>query len=173
MFLNEHEGPKAQIHIAGRDEPLWFSQVRDAIAFTRLPEETETVTAIYVNDMSRATSWHDAGDAPWIDADAAAYVIGSRRHGGMGAPEAVPFRDMTQAEAFAAENGGHVARFTEIPDDYVLAPVDVAPQTRHEGHAEHGMQEGAAHDDAGTETKQGAKAATGHGAHDTHQAHVR
>ncbi len=39
MDLREHDGPVAQIHLAGFDHPIWFSQVRDAIAYTRLPEE--------------------------------------------------------------------------------------------------------------------------------------
>ena len=57
MDVLEHEGPKAQIHVANLDRPLWFSQIRDAVAFTKLPEETDEVLAIYVNDMAKANSW--------------------------------------------------------------------------------------------------------------------
>src|SRR5690606_37022802 len=32
MLLLDHEGPKGQIHLAGRDKPLWFSSVRDTLA---------------------------------------------------------------------------------------------------------------------------------------------
>src|SRR5690606_7350757 len=39
MLLADHEGPKGQIHLSGREAPLWFSSVRDTIAFLRLPEE--------------------------------------------------------------------------------------------------------------------------------------
>ena len=48
MNILEHDGPVAQIHRAGFEQPIWFSQVRDAIAYTRLPEETETMTAYIV-----------------------------------------------------------------------------------------------------------------------------
>ena len=126
MNLFEHEGPKAQIHVAGMPQPLWFSQVRDAIAYTRLPEETDEVTAFYVSDMGRAESWADPGADNWVAAEQAYFVIESRQTGGMGAPEAVPFGDLAKAEAFAAEKGGRVVALAEIPDDYVLAPVDIS-----------------------------------------------
>src|SRR5690606_8960983 len=48
MLLVDHEGPKGQIHLASRSEPVWFSSVRDTIAFVRLPEEPRDITAIYV-----------------------------------------------------------------------------------------------------------------------------
>jgi len=126
MNVLEHDGPKAQIHIAGVTEPLWFSQIRDAVVFTRLPEETAEITAIYVNDMGRADSWADPGADNWVDAELAFFVIGSSRTGGMGAPEAIPFGMQTDAEAFVAQHGGEVVRFAEIPEAYVLAPVDTA-----------------------------------------------
>ena len=43
MIVLEHPGPKAQVHIAGIAEPIWFSQVRDAFVFDRLPEETAEI----------------------------------------------------------------------------------------------------------------------------------
>lgn len=126
MNVLEHEGPKAQIHISGLSEPLWFSQVRDAVVFTRLPEETSPVAAIYVSDMGRADSWADPGPENWIDSDLAYFVIESRQAGGMGAPEVIPFGDRNDAETFTRRNGGRVVRFAEIPEDYVLSPVDAA-----------------------------------------------
>ena len=39
MTVLDHPGPKAQVHMAGYAYPLWFSQVRDAFAFDRMPEE--------------------------------------------------------------------------------------------------------------------------------------
>ena len=39
MNLLEHPGPKAQVHLQGMPAPLFFSQVRDAIAFMRAPEQ--------------------------------------------------------------------------------------------------------------------------------------
>jgi copper chaperone NosL len=40
--------------------------------------------------------------------------------GGMGGEEAVPFSDKAAAEKFAAEHGGRVVAFAEVPKDYVL-----------------------------------------------------
>ncbi len=136
MQLLEHEGPKAQIHIARQEHPLWFSQVRDAIAFLRLPEETDEVAAIYVNDMGNAPSWDQPGADNWTDAREAHYVIGSSKTGGMGAPEAVPFADPDAASVYAASHGGEIVRLDQIPDKYVLAPVEVSATAPHgrEGH---------------------------------------
>ena len=75
---------------AGAD-PLWFTQVRDAIAFTRLPEEPRDITAIWVNDMGRTTNWEAPEAGAWTDAHSAWFVIASSQAGGMGAAEAVPF----------------------------------------------------------------------------------
>lgn len=128
MLLAEHAGPKGQIHLARRDRPLlWFSSVRDTIAFTRLPEEPREISAIYVNDMGRVRNWQQPEAGTWIDARTAWYVIESDRRGGMGAPEAIPFSDRSAADAFRTAHGGRVLRLEEIPDAYVLGPVDLAP----------------------------------------------
>ncbi|KZK98414.1 MULTISPECIES: nitrous oxide reductase accessory protein NosL [unclassified Pseudovibrio] len=124
MTVLDHEGPKAQIHLAGSPFPLWFSQVRDAVAFTRLPEESKDYVAIYVNDMDNAVSWEQPGNNNWVDADAAYFVIESTQNGGMGAPEAIPFGTQAGAKKFSSENGGKVVKLTEIPDEYVLKPVE-------------------------------------------------
>ena len=126
MDVLEHDGPKAQIHVAKYDQPLWFSQVRDAVAFMRLPEETAEVLAVYVSDMGKAANWADPGPENWVDANKAHFVIKSRMTGGMGVQEAVPFGDLKTANTFAKKNGGTVVRLAEIPDDYVLGPVDVS-----------------------------------------------
>lgn len=126
MMVLEHEGPKAQIHLADLDHPIWFSQVRDAVAYLRLPEETDEVTAVYVNDMDKAPDWSDPGIDNWIAADDAFFVIGSGMRGGMGAPEAIPFGTRAGADGYAAEHGGRVVGLGDIPDDYVLGPVDIA-----------------------------------------------
>lgn len=133
MIVLEHDGPKAQVHVAHLDHPLWFSQVRDAIAFLRLPEETSEVRAVYVTDMGGAVSWEAPGEDNWTDASTASFVIESERRGGMGAPEAIPFADESAARAFAAENGGTVVSLDEIPDSYILAPVEVKPMAAHAG----------------------------------------
>lgn len=125
MNLLEHPGPKAQIHLEGLPgTPLFFSQVRDAIAYQRLPEQSHPILAIQVNDMGAANAtWDDPGKGNWIAAEDAYFVVGSSQVGGMGAPETIPFGSQSAAQAFVASNGGKIMRLTEIPDDMVLAPV--------------------------------------------------
>ena len=139
MLLADHEGPKGQIHLAGRDEPIWFSSVRDTIAFTRLPEEPKNIAAIYVNDMGVARNWRQPEPGTWTEAREAWFVIASSRRGGMGAPEAVPFSDKAAAEAFRIAHGGQVVRFDDIREDYVLGPVelDEQPETPEVSHSDH------------------------------------
>lgn len=120
MGLNEHAGPKGQIFVADRKDPYWFVSVRETLAFTKLPEEPKNIVAIYVNDMGKAANWDRPEPGTWIDAKRAWYVIGSKRRGGMDENEAVPFGDESKARKFAADNGGTLVRFAEIPDDYVL-----------------------------------------------------
>ena len=149
MNLSEHEGPKAQIHLEHREHPIWFSQVRDAVAFMRLPEETEQITAVYVNDMGEAPSWAAPGTENWVNAVNAWFVIDSNRRGGMGAPEAVPFADEVAARAFAELHGGNPVRLGEIPDAYVLGPVDLSsqPENSHDaGGHDAGGHDGSAHE---------------------------
>lgn len=124
MNMLEHPGPKAQVHLEGvPGAPLFFSQVRDAIAYLRMPEQSHEITAIFVSDMGQAESWHSPGRDNWIAAQSAVYVLGSERKGGMGAPEAVPFADRQSAKAFADRHGGRVIALNDIPDEAVLAPV--------------------------------------------------
>jgi copper chaperone NosL len=122
MNVIEHAGPKAQIFIKGEDEPLWFSQARDGVVFTRLPEETAEITAFYVTDMGRVSDWRAERDFAWIPAADAYFVIESARTGGMGAPETVPFGELADAERYRAENGGRIVSLESIPDQYVLGP---------------------------------------------------
>ena len=70
--------------------------------------------------MGRAPDWDNPGAANWIDARKAFFVIESRRRGGMGAAEAVPFGERAAADAFVTQNGGRVVAFADIPRDYVL-----------------------------------------------------
>lgn len=135
MGILEHEGPKAQIHVEYSDEPIWFSQVRDAIAFLRSPEETADVQAVYVNDMGRAESWDKPGVNNWIDATVAQFVINSDRRGGMGVPEAIPFGTVDSADAFIRGNGGMRVSLSEIPSDYVLSAVQIFLNAQEEKNA--------------------------------------
>jgi len=125
MDLLEHPGPKAQVHLLGLTDPLFFSQVRDAVAYRRMPEQSGRVLAIYVSDMGAAPSWDAPGPENWINAEAALFVVGATLQGGMGAPELVPFGDAGAAERFVATHGGTIMKLSEIADSEVLAPVEL------------------------------------------------
>lgn len=129
MLLAEHGGPKGQIHLKSRETPIWFSSVRDTVAFTLLKEEPKDIVAIYVNDMGKATQWEQPEPDTWIDARAAWFVVDSQRMGGMGLPEAVPFGTEAAADSFAVENGGRVVRFAEISEDYVFGVPELPAHT--------------------------------------------
>ena len=125
MNLLEHPGPKAQVFLEGNPAPLFFSQVRDAIAYMRGPEQVAPILAVYVNDMGTAeATWDRPGDGNLIAAEKAFYVVGSARQGGMGAPETVPFSSRESAAAFTLVEGGHVLALGDITDDMVLAPAE-------------------------------------------------
>lgn len=142
MNMLEHPGPKAQVHLEGLPgAPLFFSQVRDAVAYQRMPEQSHAITAIFVSDMGKAPSWEAPGRDNWIAATEAHYVVGSSRKGGMGAPELVPFATRQGAEQFAARHGGHVSRLADIPDAAALAPVAAADPARDGNHDAKGYAE--------------------------------
>ncbi len=137
MLLVDHDGPKGQIHLSGHAQPVWFSSVRDTIAFLRLPEEPRDIIAVYVNDMGRARNWEQPESGTWIEARSAWFVIESDRRGGMGAPEAVPFSERDAAESFRDRHGGTIVRLDAIPDAYVLGPVDLERPGADEAHSGH------------------------------------
>ncbi|WP_244265692.1 nitrous oxide reductase accessory protein NosL [Polycladidibacter hongkongensis] len=123
MNVLEHPGPKAQIHLAGAPAPLFFAQVRDAIAFIKSEERPGDVLAIYVSDMGKAPSWDAPGDDNWTLASTAKFVVGAKQSGGMGAPEIVPFSSEDAAQAYAKRKGGKVMALAEIPAQSVLGEV--------------------------------------------------
>lgn len=128
MNLSEHPGPKAQVFLRDMPHPLFFSQVRDAVAFKLLPEQDGIIAAIYVSDMSKGT-WDQPGATNWIAAEDAFYVTGSTQSGGMGTPELIPFSTEIDARTFAASHQGTVARLGDIPAETVLAPDGPAATT--------------------------------------------
>lgn len=127
MVILEHQGPKGQVHLAGFAAPLWFSQVRDGIAYLKSPEQTAEILVLYVNDMGTAVSWSEPGAENWIDASAALFVVNSDAIGGMGAPEIAPFSDRAKAEEFITEHGGEIMFLADIPAELVLSPVEFDP----------------------------------------------
>lgn len=120
MSLAEHPGPKGQIFVQGRKDPFWFATVRELFAFMRLPEYPKNVAAMYVTDMGAADDWSRPQPGPWMDAKQAFYVVGSRRRSGMDTDEFVPFASEQAARRFAAETGGRVMRFGDVPLDAVF-----------------------------------------------------
>ncbi len=121
MTVVEHDGPKGHVFLVGDSFPLWFTSVRDTIAFTMLPEESKDIAIVYVNDMAKTISWAKPEAGNWINAKEAVYVIGSSRVGGMGAPETVPFSMADKATKFAKEFGGEIVAFADIPREYILS----------------------------------------------------
>lgn len=120
MFVANHKGPKAQAFIGEQKKPLWFSNVRDLFSYTKMPEESQDIKAMYVTDMGQAITWDDLGSGVWIDAKTAYYVIASTRVGGMGGDEAVPFGEKTRANTFIQQYGGRLVRFDAMPETYIF-----------------------------------------------------
>ena len=137
MQVLAHEGPKAQIHLSGVEDPLWFTQVRDGVAYLKSPEKSTEILSFYVNDMGVAKSWAKPGIDNWIEAQKAYFVVGSNARGGMGAPELVPFALRSQAEKFATERGGKVMILSEIPVATVLSPVEMGGSSMDKMSMEH------------------------------------
>ena len=119
MTVVEHQGPKGQIILRDKQEPLWFTSVRDTLTFTVLPGEPKNIAAIYVTDIGKA-NWDNPEPGTWVDAHNAWFVIGSDASGGMGAPELVPFGVKDDALVFASEHGGKVYDFPSIPPEVFL-----------------------------------------------------
>ncbi len=121
MIVIDHPGPKIQIFEKGVSHALWFTSVRDGLAYNILPGEAQNILAIYVHDMGRATSWdRPEDDGIWIKAEEALYVIGSQKRGGMGAKETIPFRDREKVDQFILEYGGQLVAYDDIPSAYIL-----------------------------------------------------
>jgi copper chaperone NosL len=114
MVVVEHKGPKGQIFLDNVKAPLWFTSVRDTLAFTRLPDEPKDIRAIYVTDEG-AASWDHPEPGTWVDATRAWYVIDSDKRGGMGAPEVVPFRERVAAVKFSEMHHGRVVDYASVP----------------------------------------------------------
>lgn len=126
MNLVEHAGPKGQIFVNGRENPVWFTAIKQVFAYTILPDEPKGIAAIYVHDMGQATNWDQPEDGIWIDARKAFYVIESQFIGGMGADDALPFGDEAKANEFAQKHGGRVLGFADMPENYILNHEDAA-----------------------------------------------
>ncbi len=123
MNISEMPGPKAEVLLEGKAEPLFFAQVRDGIAYLKQPERSARILAFYVSDMAQAKSWDQPGADNWTDGKKAFYVVGAAVKGGMGAPEVAPFATRADAQKFAREKGGAVMQLDAIPEGAVLGAV--------------------------------------------------
>ncbi len=114
MLVINHRGPKGQVHLRNTEKPLWFTSVRDTIAFTLMPGEPKSISAIYVNDMEQMSLDSLEPSSHWLNAKNAWFVIDSDAIGGMGMPELVPFASETAANHFRAQHGGQLIRLADI-----------------------------------------------------------
>lgn len=132
MFLFEHQGPKGQIRLRDREEPVWFTTIREVFAYTHLPEEPRAIAATYVQDMARVRLDHSFPDDAWIDAHKAWYLILSTYIGGMGIYDALPFSEQAAALPYQQKYGGHVVAFEDVPLDYIFGPGELLPEQQQE-----------------------------------------
>ena len=133
MALADMDGPKAQVHLDGQNDPIFFAQVRDGVAYLKEPEVTQEITAFYVSDLSAAPSWEQPGETNWVLASEAYFVVGAEVTGGMGAPELAPFSVEADARAFAAKRGGEIMTLAEIPATAVLGAAEAVASHGGEG----------------------------------------
>ena len=125
MTVADHHGPKGQIWLKSKDQPIWLSSVRDTIMFTLLAEEPKDILVIYVSDMSKDEAWKNPKHNSWIEVNSAHFVTGSSKNGSMGAPEPIPFASKEAANLFSLSHGGKVVAFSTIADGSTLGPVDI------------------------------------------------
>ncbi|HVM83347.1 MAG TPA: nitrous oxide reductase accessory protein NosL [Candidatus Binatia bacterium] len=111
MTLAEHEGPKAQAYMRGRDKPYWFASASEAFVFLQTEVfQPNDLLALYVNDMSRGT-WEHPAPGAWVEIHKAVFVLDSSKTASMGGKEAVPFASEAAAEAFVKQYGGTIVDF--------------------------------------------------------------
>lgn len=124
MVLADYPGPKAQIQYA-EGEPEFFCDMTELFATVLAPEQKRPVAGMFVQDMGKADWAQPSGH--WIDAKAAFYVVGSKKHGSMG-PTFGSFSNVQDAEAFVKNEGGSIYRFEQITLDMVNLSASGASQ---------------------------------------------
>lgn len=111
MLLADYPGPKGQILYADASAPVFFCDTVELVSTLLRPEQVRAVKGAWVQDMGRADWTQPRGH--WIDAKAAFFVRGSKKHGSMG-PTLATFAQEADASRFAGEHGGKLLRFAEI-----------------------------------------------------------
>lgn len=121
MIVADHSGPKGQILLSNKEKAIWFTSVRDAVAFTLLPEEPNNIAAFFVTTMDESDWEHpEKQNGNWIQAKSAWYVINSKRRGGMEQMEVIPFKQKRFASEFIQQYEGDIVSYIDIPKDYIL-----------------------------------------------------
>ncbi|WP_296446442.1 nitrous oxide reductase accessory protein NosL, partial [Rhodoferax sp. UBA5149] len=54
MLLADYPGPKAQIHYAGQEAPIFFCDTVEMFHTLLAPEQVKAIRAVYVQDMGKA-----------------------------------------------------------------------------------------------------------------------
>lgn len=110
MVLADFPGPKAQIQYV-QGQPDFFCDLTELFAVLQAPENKRARAAVFVQDMGKA-DW-DQPRGHWIAAEAALYVVGSKKKGSMG-PTFGAFSNAQDAAAFARQEGGRVLPFGQM-----------------------------------------------------------
>ena len=110
MVLKDFPGPKAQIQYA-EGKADFYCDLMELFTVVLVPEQKRRIAGMYVQDMGKADWDHPAGH--WIAAKSAFYVVGSQKHGSMGATFA-SFSSPQDAAAFEKQEGGQVLPFDQI-----------------------------------------------------------
>ncbi|MDC8786442.1 nitrous oxide reductase accessory protein NosL [Roseateles koreensis] len=126
MLLSDYAGPKGQIHYVGQAQPVFFCDTVELFNTLLRPEQVKPLRAVYVQDMGLA-DW-DQPHGHWFEAKDGFFVLGSKRHGSMGATVASFVRE-DRARAFMKDWGGHLLRYSEIKADMV----DLSGGALHDG----------------------------------------
>lgn len=112
MIITRFPGPKGESFSRYDKKVRKYCSTRDLFAFVLEPENSASVSDIYVHDMA-VTPWDHPEDEALIDAKQAYYVINHSLRGAMGATLA-SFKQQADAEAFAKKYQGSVIRFEQI-----------------------------------------------------------
>src|SRR3954467_4353925 len=139
MNLTEHDGPKGQAFVRGRDKPYWFASAGEAFTFLETELHASELLALYVNDVGQG-GWEHPASGAWVEIHQASFVIGGNIPTAMeeDGPGAVPFSDSKAAEAYAQQHGGTVV-------DFAAAAKALAVDQPHKD--DHGDDHGADHGD--------------------------
>jgi copper chaperone NosL len=128
MRIAGSPGPRGEVFVEGRKQPLIFGSTRDLLGYVLQPENQARLEGMYVQDSARV-DWHDPSDAAdtFIPARKAYYVAWQTLPGSMG-PTLATFADMDRAMAFRLRHGGQVLRFAQITPELISLLRDRCPQ---------------------------------------------